>query len=421
MSSSAGSKPSAPSITFDRHVVGTAGANGWYVSNVQVYWTFAPQPTQTQGCDAVTITAEGATQLDCIAWWDQTRLEDPVTISIDKTAPTVTGHAGRPPDANGWYNSPVSFSFVGTDATSGIASCSSTSYSGPDNGNASVSGTCTDNAGNVGRAAVGFSYDSTPPAVRGVPSRQPDANGWYNRPVSFSFVGTDATSGIAACSSTSYSGPDNGNASVSGTCTDKAGNDGQAAYAFSYDSTPPSVGPVIAKHGNRSVLLSWTVSPGTQVTEVTRSGPAIGAATMVYRGTAQSFGDRGLRPGAKYQYTVTAFDQAANAAAKTLEVTGTGPLIGPAPGDRVTGPVRLQWLPVKGATYYNVQLIRNGRIFSAWPTNTSVKLPRRWTYRGHRYRLRSGTYRWYVWPGFGKLAQARYGRLLGGSSFIYSG
>src|SRR5262245_66609628 len=81
MPSGAASKPSAPSITFDRHVVGTAGANGWYVSNVQVYWTFAPQPTQTQGCDAVTITAEGATQTDCIARRGPTRLEDAPTIS----------------------------------------------------------------------------------------------------------------------------------------------------------------------------------------------------------------------------------------------------------------------------------------------------------------------------------------------------
>jgi hypothetical protein len=343
--SSAASKPSAPSITFERHVVGTAGANGWYVSNVQVYWTFDPPPSQTQGCDAVTITGEGTTQLDCIAWWGQTRLEDPVTISIDKTAPTVTGHPSRPPDANGWYNKPVTISFTGTDSTSGVAGCGGSIYAGPDSGNASVAGTCTDNAGNVGRAT----------------------------------------------------------------------------YGFSYDSTPPTVGNVTAKHGNRRVLLSWTASADTQVSQVTRTGGANGSGNVVYRGSGTSFRDKGLKPGAKYVYTVTAFDAAANPATKTLAVTGTGRLINPVPGERVTSPPRLAWLPVKHASYYNVQLIRGGRILSAWPTRANFKLPKSWIYHGHRYRLRPGVYRWYIWPGFGKLAQAHYGRLLGGSSFVFAG
>jgi hypothetical protein len=27
-------------------------------------------------------------------------------------------------------------------------------------------------------------------------------------------------------------------------------------------------------------------------------------------------------------------------------------------------------------------------------------------------------YRWYVWPGFGRISAARYGRLLGSSTFV---
>ena len=173
-----------------------------------------------------------------------------------------------------------------------------------------------------------------------------------------------------------------------------------------------------AKHGDRSVLLGWTASPDTQVVQVTRSRGS-GPSKMIYRGTAASFRDKGLRPGAKYQYTVTAFDPAANAAAQTLAVTATGRLINPVPGQRVSSPPRLAWLPVKGASYYNVQLIRGKLIFSAWPKRASLKLPRRWVYQGHHYRLRSGVYRWYVWPGFGRLAQANYGRMVGGSSFVY--
>ncbi len=116
---------------------------------------------------------------------------------------------------------------------------------------------------------------------------------------------------------------------------------------------------------------------------------------------------------------MTAFDAAANSATKALTVTATGRLINPAPGERVSSPPRLAWLPVKGASYYNVQLIRGKLIFSAWPKRASLKLPRSWVYQGHRYRLRSGVYRWYVWPGFGRLAQANFGRMIGRSSFVY--
>jgi len=335
---------SQSAFTADRHKDGTLGTNGWYVSNVHVYWTFDPAPDNESGCDARTRTTDGVTHFDCLATWGSTTFHDIFDVSIDKTAP----------------------------------------------------------------------------AVHAVPSRSPDANGWYNHPVPVSFAGSDGTSGLAGCSSATYSGPDNAHASVAGTCTDHAGNVGHATYGFSYDATPPSLGNLTAKHGDRSVLLGWTASTDAQVAQVTRSRGS-GPSKTIYRGTAGSFLDKGLRPGAKYHYTVTAFDVAANSAAQTLRVTATGRLINPVPGEHVSSPPRLAWVPVSGARYYNVQLIRGGRIMSAWPTHANLKLPRRWVYQGHRYRLRPGVYRWYVWPGFGRLAQAHYGRMLGTSSFVYGG
>jgi hypothetical protein len=102
-----------------------------------------------------------------------------------------------------------------------------------------------------------------------------------------------------------------------------------------------------------------------------------------------------------------------------IQLTATGPLFSPLPGGVVTAPPTLTWTPVKRASYYNVLLMRGRKIFSAWPARTSLRLPRTWTYKGRRYRLRSGTYRWYVWPGFGRVSAARYGKLLGGSTFVY--
>ncbi len=102
---------------------------------------------------------------------------------------------------------PYLVAFSGTDATSGIASCSSASYSGPDNASASVGGSCTDKAGNVGASSLPLKYDATPPAAAAATSRAADANGWYNHALTVSFAGSDVTSGIASCTSASYSGP----------------------------------------------------------------------------------------------------------------------------------------------------------------------------------------------------------------------
>jgi hypothetical protein len=88
------------------------------------------------------------------------------TIRIDQTAPVVTTMSAlRPPDHDGWWNQPVGFAFAGTDATSGIATCDTINYSGPDSAAAQVTGTCTDVAGNVASGSFPIKYDATPPSV----------------------------------------------------------------------------------------------------------------------------------------------------------------------------------------------------------------------------------------------------------------
>jgi hypothetical protein len=340
---------SAAAYTGYTHVTGTPGANGWYVSTVHVSWTYDTLPDSDPGCQITTLNKDGVTHFDCQMFWNvnggTTKWEDSFDVRVDMT----------------------------------------------------------------------------PPAVHGVLSRPPDANGWYNKPVTVSFAGTDATSGIGGCSSATYSGPANAAAVVSGTCTDKAGNVGQASVQFAYDSTPPApLGDVTVKHEDKAVLLSWKASTDTKTVQVTRSG-AKGAPKLVYSGSVSSYRDQGLRPGAKYKYTLTAFDAASNSTADKVGVTATGRLIAPFPGERVTSPPRLFWVPVKGASYYNVQLIKGHRVLSAWPVRASFKVPHKWVYRGRHYKLRHGVYRWYVWPGIGVRARAKYGRLLGSSTFRYAG
>jgi hypothetical protein len=90
-------------------------------------------------------------------------------------------------------------------------------------------------------------------------------------------------------------------------------------------------------------------------------------------------------------------------------------------GAHVTRPPVLRWRAVRGATYYNVQLYRAGRkVLTTWPKQPRLKLQRQWKLNGVAQRLEAGVYRWYVWPGFGRAAERRYGRLLGTSTFTVS-
>ena len=91
-----------------------------------------------------------------------------------------------------------------------------------------------------------------------VPARPPDANGWYNNPLTVSFSGTDATSQIASCTQATYVGRDSPNTSVSGSCRDNAGNQTAASCdALKYDATPPGLGALSVKAGNRKAHLRW--------------------------------------------------------------------------------------------------------------------------------------------------------------------
>ena len=127
---------------------------------------------------------------------------------------------------------------------SGIDTCTTADYAGPDSATAAVAGTCKDDAGNVS-APIGFGlrYDATAPVVTGgQPGRGADLNGWYNHPVSIAFAGSDQTSGIDACTNPTYGGPDSDAGSVFGICKDRAGNvSGEFGFGLKYDDTDPAV------------------------------------------------------------------------------------------------------------------------------------------------------------------------------------
>jgi hypothetical protein len=187
-----------------------------------------------------------------------------------------------------------------------------------------------------------------------------------------------------------------------------------------YGGAPPPL-RVAANTGDGAVSLQWRAGVALSSLVLSRS-PGIGGAarSVVYRGSRASFRDTNVRNGVRYRYTLTAVDPAGIASVRTIFVTAGPHLIAPMVGARLNAPPLLSWTPVNGASYYNVQLFRAGKILSAWPTEVRLQLQRTWTFEGRRIRLKPGRYRWYVWPGFGSRSAARYGSLVGSGSFTVS-
>jgi hypothetical protein len=390
-----------------------------------------------EGCEPETITSDTPGLLVSCTWWSSdfsTFATRGASVRRDATPPSAAAAPSRGPDSNGWYNHGVIVEFSGADSLSGLASCSADrNYSGPDSGIAAVSGTCTDVAGNTSSASFGFQYDATPPNVEAKPDRKPNRKGWYNRKVRVDFVGKDATSGVDSCApNVTYLGPDASKAAIAGSCTDKAANrSGEAAFELKYDTRPPSLRRVRADVRRQGIVLLWTAKDASEFSVLRKPGVNGSPSTSLYTGTKPRFVDRRVTEGVKYRYTVTAYDEAGNAAARELRVLSdvtTKPsttasakpaLTRPAQGARVSAPPVLSWTAMPRATYYNVQLFRDGeKILTAWPTSTSLDLDRSWRFAGRTQHLEPGRYRWYVWPGFGKRSANRYGKLLGTRTFV---
>ena len=378
---------SAPVIT--RAVTGSVGDGGWFRGSVNVRWTVTDpeSPWTSTGCDARTLSAETTGEaMECRAASAGGSSSDGMVVRIDSTPPAVTGSAlERPPDRAGWYRAPVAVRFAGIDALSGIGACATVPYAGPDSSRASVSGTCTDLAGNVSPAVGhGFRYDATGPrVVRRRGSRRANRHGWFTRPVRFRFRARDGLSGHARCAGVTYRGPE-GRASVTATCTDRAGNVTTRAYRVRYDATAPGV-TVRASSGARMATLRWRVTGEARhflLWRWTSGRPA--TRRVVYRGRRHRFVDRRLVDGRRYRYKLVAVDRAGN----------------------------------RGARFYNVQLVRDGhRVLSDWPTRAVYHLPATWTYRRAPQALGPGTYTWYVWAAVRKGHRYQFGRLVGRRRF----
>jgi hypothetical protein len=297
------------------------GCSGWHQSAVTIQFVITPLPgnsvTPGAECGPFTQSSDttGVTRNCVVVFTDadgSTTSSASASVMKDSTPPVISGISARGPDANGWYNHPLSIGVNASDATSGLASCNSLNYSGPDTGGGSFSGTCTDNAGNsASGGSFTFKYDATPPSVSVALSRGPDVGGWYNHPVDFHASGSDNLSGIASCGS----GTVGGGGSASASCTDNAGNVGGSGVPVNYDAGAPSIDSITFDRPpdangwyNHPVRVTFHGSDGgsgiAECTDVTYPGPDT-TSTTVSGTCADKAGTRagGTSPAFKYDGT----------------------------------------------------------------------------------------------------------------------
>jgi hypothetical protein len=338
--------------------------------------------------------------------------------SLPRIDYTLTGPAGD----NGWYAGPVTITWTITGATD--IDCLTVETLRDDTTGAQRTCTATNLDGTVPAQTKVIRIDQTPPvAVVATPQRPPDRGAFYVAPLAIAWSGADATSGIAGCTATTYAGPDAAAAAPVGTCRDRAGNvSAPVALPFAYDATPPALTGVSATvAADRTVTLRWTPGPDAQTVTVLRA-PGDAALLSAAPAATRTVTDGPLAPGATDTYTITVADAAGNATAATAAATAP-----PATAAAAKTPTQakaqrptLKWRARRGAKYYNLQLFRDGRkVLSAWPAHPRYTLKASWRYKGKAYKLTSGRYRWYVWPGYGRRAAHRYGRLLAKGRVTY--
>ena len=172
----------------------------------------------------------------------------------------------RAADYNGWFNHPVGLTFQAVDQTSGVASCSSTTYGGPDGLGAAIGGSCTDVAGNTASGSFPLNYDATPPerpSVEALPGNKRVAVAWPPSPGAEAWVVRIRKRGAPKLI---YRGP---NASFTDrklrngrryryrvTLVDQAGNR-SADGASAVPTASPLLRPADGAHLRRAPLLVW--------------------------------------------------------------------------------------------------------------------------------------------------------------------
>jgi hypothetical protein len=232
------------------------------------------------------------------------------SVIVDDQPPVVTGNPDRAPNANGWYNAPVTITWTSIDPapSSGTPNTPPPVTLSTEGANQTVtSAKSCDPAGNCATGTVtGLNLDMTPPAVSvtGVSSGTT-----YSTAPAPGCSTSDSLSGVATNATVSVT---NSGTSYTATCsgaTDNAGN----------QASPASVSYQVVPAGSTTASLSDSNgNPISGAAVVFR--PASGSATNATTG-ADGTATVTLAPGT---YSVTMY-YANGYQTKTISVTAAGP------------------------------------------------------------------------------------------------
>ncbi len=264
----------APAISFVSRVPAANGA-GWNRTNPTVTWQCTDALSGAAAAQvSQTLTTEGAGQSltgRCADLAGNTAYDTRAGFNVDKTPPTLNWAAAAPAaNAAGWHNTDVALPFAAADALSGVAG---TSHASPLTFAAEGRGvtqtiTVTDVAGNTATfTSPAVNIDKTAPAIAFV-SHLPAANaaGWNREAPTLTWQCTDGLSGSAAAQVSRILTTEGAGQSLTGQCTDLAGNAASDTRAgLNFDKTPPTLdwaaaSPVANANGwhNTNVALAFT-------------------------------------------------------------------------------------------------------------------------------------------------------------------
>jgi hypothetical protein len=170
---------------------------------------------------------------------------------------------GEPYPAGTWSGTAVVVSFDCEDAGSGVASLTDPVTVASDGADQSVSGTCTDRAGNDATAtATDIDVDQDEPglSVSATAGGEPyEAGTWTKGDVIVTFACVDNGSGVAFVTPPVTVTTEGANQSVNGTCTDNAGRSVNATFDdIDIDKTGPSLSATATADGEPYQPGTWS-------------------------------------------------------------------------------------------------------------------------------------------------------------------
>jgi hypothetical protein len=311
-------------------ITGTAGADGWYRSNVTLVWSVTDPESRIRrklGCGKASITSDTSGRTyTCTAISAGGTSTKSVTIKRDTGLPTVSVST---PAASASYaaGQAVAASYTCADSLSGVATCAGPVANGAaidtsTAGAKTFTVSATDEAGNARAVTVAYTVtDTTPPAVTPIVSGTLGNNGWYTSNVSVTWSVTDAESAV---STTSGCGPASitADTSASGatfTCSaTSSGGTSSRSVTIRRDATPPAVA-ISSPNAGATYAQNQTVNAGFACGDAL-AGIATCSGTAA-NGVAIDTASAGTK-----SFVVTAVDLAGNATTKSVSYSVAGSL-----------------------------------------------------------------------------------------------